>query len=138
MSNNEVKFFPAHPTGERLRLIETTPLPTKAQSAPYVAKTLADEFRADLNAALAEYQGTRFEVTGLAVKVGPDIHQKPSIELSDCADGACHVLCVFPNDEHYKKVAVGDTVTVRGNYLVMSDQFGVVLKFSELVSVAHA
>lgn len=138
MSSNEVKFFPSHPTGEKLRLIETAPMPIKAQSAPYEAKALVDECRADLNAALAEYQGTRFEVTGLAVKVGPDIHQKPSIELSDRADGACHVLCVFPNDEHYRKVAVGDTVTVRGNYLVLSDQFGVVLKFSELVHVAHA
>lgn len=138
MHQEELKFYPVHPSGEKTHQIETTPMPMKPQDAPYEAKALADEFRADLNAALAEYQGTRFEVTGIAAKVGPDIHHKPSIELSDKTAGVCHVLCVFPNEDHYNKVAVGDTVTVRGNYLVMSNQFGVVLKFSELVSVAHA
>lgn len=133
--NQELRFYPAHPSGEQTRLIETTPMPRKEQDAPYAAKALADTFRADLNAALAEYQGTRFEVTGVAIKVGPDIHSKPSIELSDSMDGSCQVLCVFPNEAHYSQVSAGDTVVVRGNYLVMSNQFGVVLKFSELVDV---
>lgn len=138
MHQEELKFYPGHPSNERTHQIETAPMPIKPQDAPYAAKALADEFRADLNAALAEYQGKRFEVTGIAAKVGPDIHNKPSIELSDGTAGTCHVLCVFPNEDHYNKVSVGDTVTVRGNYLVMSNQFGVVLKFSELVCVAHA
>lgn len=134
-SQENLKFFPFHPSGEKMRMIETTPMPLKAQNAPYDAKALADAFRSDLDAALKEYQDTRFEVTGIAGKVGPDVHNKPSIELSDCVGGACHVLCVFPSEDHYDKVTVGDTVVVRGNYLVMSNQFGVVLKFSELVNV---
>lgn len=105
--NQELCFYPAHPSGEQTRLIETTPLPLKEQAAPYAVKALADAFRADLNAALAEYQGTRFEVTGVAIKVGPDIHSKPSIELSGNMDGQCQVLCVFPNDAHYTKVSAG-------------------------------
>ncbi len=135
MHHEELTFYPAHPSGEKTHLIETTPMPIKPQAAPYAVKALADAFRADLNEALAEYQDKRFEVTGVATKVGPDIHNKPSIEISDCAGGWCHALCIFPTDDHYSKVAEGDTVTVRANYLVMSNWFGVVMKFSELVSV---
>ena len=138
MHQEELKFYPAHPSGEKTHRIETAPMPIKEQAAPYAVKALADEFRADLNAALAEYQDKRFEVTGVAISVGPDIHKKPSIELSDSADGQCHALCIFPTSDHYSKVAVGDTVTVRANYLVMSNQFGVVMKYSELVDVTHA
>lgn len=135
MHQEELRFYPAHPSNEKTRLIETTPMPVKEQNAPYPVKPLADAFRADLNAALAEYQDKRFEVTGVAIKVGPDVHNKPSIEISDCAGGACQALCIFPTDDHYSKVSVGDTVTVRANYLVMSNWFGVVMKHSELVSV---
>lgn len=138
MHQEELRFYPAHPSGEKTHRIETTPMPIKPQESPYAVKELADKFRTDLSAALAEYQDKRFEVTGVAIKVGPDIHNKPSIEISDCADGQCHALCIFPTNDHYSKVSVGDTVTVRANYLVMSNWFGVVMKFSELVSVAYA
>lgn len=137
MYREELTFYPAHPSGEKTHRIETAPMPVKAQVAPYAVKELANAFRTDLNAALAEYQDKRFEVTGVAIKVGPDIHNKPSIEISDRADGSCHALCIFPTSDHYSKVSVGDTVTVRANYLVMSNWFGVVMKFSELVDVAH-
>lgn len=138
MNQEELLFYPAHPSNEKTHQIETTPMPVKEQAAPYAVKELADAFRADLNAALAEYQDKRFEVTGVAVKVGPDVHNKPSIEISDCAGGQCHALCIFPTDDHYSKVAAGDTVTVRANYLVMSNWFGVVMKCSELVDVKRA
>lgn len=135
MHHEELKFYPAHPSDEKTHHIETTPMPLKEQSEPYAVRKLADAFRDDLDTALSEYQDRRFEVTGVAIKVGPDIHHKPSVELSDCADGHCHALCIFPTDEHYQKVAVGDRVTVRANYLVMSNWFGVVMKYSELVNV---
>lgn len=137
MHQEELKFYPAHPSNEKTRQIETTPMPMKEQAAPYPIKPLADKFRADLNAALAEYEDKRFEVTGVAIKVGPDVHNKPSIELSDCTGGKCHALCIFPTDDHYSRVSVGDTVTVRANYLVMSNWFGIVMKYSELVDVVR-
>lgn len=137
MHQEELTFYPAHPSDAKTRRIETTPMPLKEQTAPYAVRELADAFRADLNAALLEYQDKRFEVTGVAIKVGPDIHHKPSIELSDCADGQCHALCIFPTEDHYQKVSVGDTVTVRANYLVMSNWFGVVMKYSQLVKAVH-
>ena len=50
-------------------------------------------------------------------------------------DGRTYALVIFQNDDHYSKVNIGDTVVVRANYLVMSDRLGVVMKYSELVSV---
>ena len=133
--NNELEFYPAHPSGDKTHRIETTPMPLLAQTAPFNVKTLCAELNDDLNAVLAIYEDKRFEVTGIAKKIGPDIHNKPSIEISDSVDGECYALCIFPNDNFYSKVSVGDTVVVRANYLVMSNWFGVVMKHSELVEV---
>lgn len=82
----------------------------------------------------AKYVDKRFQVTGVAKKVGPDIHHKPSIEISDSVNGQTYALVIFPTKEHYKMVSVGDKVVVRANYLVMSNHFGTVMKFSELLS----
>lgn len=134
-ANEELKFYPEHPSGSKTHQIETTAMPIMEQKAPFEVKALYEEFTADADAFFAAYVDKRFEVTGIAKKVGPDIHNKPSIEISDCVDGQTYALVIFPTDDHYSKVAVGDAVTVRANYLVMSNHFGTVMKFSELVSV---
>lgn len=136
--NAPLTFYPAHPSNEKTHKIETTPMPLLQQSAPFDVKTLAHAFQTDLQGALAIYQDKRFEVTGVAVKVGPDVHHKPSIELSDSLGGQTYALTIFPTEDHYAKVAVGDKVTVRANYLVFSNLFGVVMKYSELVDVVKA
>lgn len=130
-----LKFYPKHPSSEKTHQIETAPMPILPQEAPFAVRHLCEAFRTDLQAALAIYEDRRFEVTGVAVKVGPDVHNKPSIELSDCIGGETYALTIFPTEDHYTKVSVGDCVTVRANYLVLSNQFGVVMKFSELVQV---
>lgn len=131
-------FYPTHPSPAKTHQIETTPMPLLPQEAPFAVKPLCEAFRKDLQGALAVYLDKRFEVTGVALKVGPDVHNKPSIELSDCLGGETYALTIFPTEEHYSKVSVGDRVTVRANYLVLSNSFGVVMKFSELVSVEKA
>lgn len=136
MNNEALKFYPAHPSDVKTHQIETTAMPVLEQSAPFDVKTLCDEFAADESAFYAKYVGKRFQVTGIAKKVGPDIHHKPSIEISDSVNGQTYALVIFPTDEHYKKVSVGDTVVVRANYLVMSNHYGTVMKFSELISSA--
>ncbi len=133
--NEPLTFYPRHPSDAKTLRIETTPMPCLHQQAPFAVRTLFDAFRADLHGALALYADKRFEVTGVAVKVGPDIHNKPSIALSDCAGGQTYALTIFPTDAHYSKVSVGDKVTVRANYLVFCNWFGVVMKHSELVKV---
>lgn len=128
-------FYPKHPSNRKTIQIETTPMPLLLQEAPFDVKVLCDAFHEDLHDALGVYEDKRFEITGIAVKVGPDIHHKPSIEISDCVGGKTYALTIFPTEEHYSKVSVGDTVTVRANYLVFSNWFGVVMKYSELVRV---
>lgn len=135
MNNTELKFYPKHPSDIKTHKIETTPMPVLTQSAPFDAKTFCDEFNADADSFFKKYVDKRFCVTGVAKKVGPDIHNKPSIEISDSVSGETYALVIFPNDEHYSKVSVGDTVTVCANYLVMSNHYGVVMKYSELIKV---
>lgn len=138
MHTQPLTFYPAHPSGSKTHLIETTPMPLLAHQAPFAVGTLFREFSDDLQAALSVYEDKRFEVTGIALTVGPDVHNKPSIELADALGGDCCALCIFPTDDHYRKVRPGDRVTVRANYLVFSNWFGVVMKHSELVSVEEA
>ncbi len=130
----ELVFYPAHPSNEKTKLIETTPMPLLAQEKPFEVKALREGFDADLEGSLQTYLDKRFEVTGYALKVGPDIHNKPSIEISDFPGGVCHALCIFPKDDFYSRVKVGDKVVVCANYLVHSNLFGVVMKHSELIS----
>lgn len=131
----ELTFYPQHPSGMKTHEIETTAMPILPQDAPFAVKTLCDAFDADAERFYAQYVDKRFAVTGVAKKVGPDIHNKPSIEISDSVSGQTYVLVIFPTDDFYSQVAVGDTVVVRANYLVMSNHYGLVMKFSELVSV---
>lgn len=133
MNNEELKFYPKHPSGAKTHQIETVPMPILPQEAPFDVRTLCDEFAADAEKFYATYVDKRFLVTGVAKKIGPDIHKKPSIEISDSVDGRTYALVIFPTNDHYSKVKVGDTVIVRANYLVMSNHYGTVMKFSELV-----
>lgn len=135
MAKEELTFYPKHPSGIKTYKIETTPMPILAQNTPFDVKELYEEYAANADAFLGKYVDKRFEVTGIVKKVGPDVHHKPSIEISDSVDGQTYALVIFPTDDHYSKVAVGDTVTVRANYLVMSNLFGTVMKLSELLRV---
>lgn len=134
MNDTALEFYPKHPSPIKTHRIETSAMPTLAQDAPFEAKCLYDEFLSDAESFYSRYVDKRFEITGIAKKVGPDIHNKPSIEISDSVSGKTYALVIFPNDSHYSKVAVGDRVVVRANYLVMSNHYGTVMKFSELIS----
>ena len=130
---NQLTDYPKQPAGEKMYELEFGDSPLLAQTAPIDAKELYFSFDEDLKAAEEKYAYYRFEVSGIATKVGPDVHNKPSIELSDEVGGKCYVLCVFNSDEIYGKVSVGDHVVCRGNFLIASSLFGIVLKNSEVV-----
>ena len=130
---NQLKDYPEQPAGEKMHQLEFGESPFLAQNAPFDAKELYFSFDEDLKAAEEKYAYYRFEVSGIASKVGPDVHNKPSIELSDEVGGKCYVLCVFNSDEIYDKASVGDHVVCRGNYLIASSLYGIVLKNSEVV-----
>ncbi len=135
MYTEKLEFYPKHPSNAKTQRIETTAMPILEQDTPFDVKALFEEFCKTGDEFFAHYVDKRFCVTGVVKKVGPDIHNKPSIELSDTVSGKTYALVIFPTDEHYSRVKVGDTVTVCANYLVMSNLFGTVMKYSELVSV---
>ncbi len=135
MEDTALVFYPEHPSAVKTHIIETTPMHALQQEKPFAVKALYEEFQANADSFLDKYVDKRFEVMGIAKKIGPDVHNKPSIELSDCVDGQTYALTIFPTSEHYDKVNIGDTVTVRANYLVMSNLFGTVMKYSELICV---
>lgn len=135
MKNEQLKFYPKHPSDEKTHLIETTSMPILHQEKPFEVKNLLNEFLSDQESFYNKYIDKRFEITGIAKKVGPDIHNKPSIEISDTINGKTYALVIFPTDDHYKKVKIGDKVIVRANYLVMSNHYGTVMKYSELISI---
>ena len=133
MNHTPLQFFPEHPSLEKTNRLATQDSPLLTQSEPILASALHTQFCEDFDGALRTYEDKRFEVRGIASKVGPDGHQKPSVQLSDQVGGVCHVLCVFPSDEVYQQVSVGDTVVIRGNYLVTCNWFGIVMKKCEVV-----
>ena len=107
--------------------------PALEQETPFEAKDLFERFCEHFEDALSICRDKRFAATGIASKIGPDIHGKPSIEVSDRVGGHCHVLFVFQSEDAYKTVAVGDRITCRGNYLGVTGEFGVVMKRSEVL-----
>lgn len=132
-NSSRLEFYPKHPSDAKTHQIETTAMPLLRQEEAFDVKVLFEEFCADAEQFYERYVDKRFVVSGIAKKVGPDIHNKPSIELSDKVDGQTYALVIFPTDEHYSRVDVGDAVLVRANYLVMSNHYGTVMKYSELV-----
>ena len=128
-------FYPFHPSPEKTHQIQSGPSPMLVgQEAPFEAAQLRRAFDADPQGSLAVYQDKRFDVTGIAIWVGLDPHGLPTVQLSDSVGGACYAHCIFPEDGILSQVKPGDRVVIRSNYLVLSRRFGVVMKFSELLS----
>ena len=126
-------LYSVKPGAEKAEQAETTLFPSLEQKAPFDAKALHEEFFRSPEESLSRFDRRRFEVSGVASKIGRDIHGQPSIELSDRVGGRCYVLCVFQDGGACAGVRVGDRVSVRGNYLVIRDDYGIVRKRSELI-----
>ena len=77
-------------------------------------------------------------ISGYAVKVGPDVYGLPSVELSDTKGGNTRILCVLPFTDYLKlrHVSKGDEVTIKGEVRGYADEYDFVLvKQSKIVSV---
>lgn len=111
--------------------------PLLEQAQPFDAKLLLLQFFRDFEGTLQLCKDRRFEISGVVTKIGPDIHGKPSIELSDRAGSLCYVLFVFASQKDYAAISVGDTITCRGNYLGVTNEFGIVMKRSEITKRAE-
>ncbi|MBD5234325.1 MAG: hypothetical protein HDS65_09150 [Bacteroidales bacterium] len=80
----------------------------------------------------------RVNISGYAVKVGPDVYGLPSVELSDTKGGKARALCVLPFSDYLKlrHVSKGDKVVMNGEVRGYIDEYDIVLvKQSKIVSV---
>lgn len=80
----------------------------------------------------ATYDGALETATGVVTYIGQDSHGTPSMELADVEGGTSYVLGVFGSYEEMSAVSVGDTVTISGNFHIMSSENMVVLKRCEI------
>lgn len=120
---------------ERIAFFEENDCVALNQGEPLNAKDVYKEFTEQYDIAAEKYYEKRVDMIGIANKIGADIHGKPYIELSDSVGGRCYALYIFPNDDFYGKVSVGDTVVCRGNFLRAREPFRAVIKKSELLEV---
>ena len=80
----------------------------------------------------------KVNISGYAVKVGPDVYGLPSVELSDTKGGKTRILCVLPFTDYLKlrHVSKGDKVTMKGEVRGYADEYDFVLvKQSTIESV---
>lgn len=128
-------FYPCHPSSEKTHQIQSTPSPMlEGQAAPFDAAALRGAFDRDPEGSLATYLDKRFDVTGIVIWAGLDPHGLPAVQLSDGLHGQCCAHCIFPEASVLEQVKPGDSVVIRSNYLVLSKRFGIVMKYSELLS----
>lgn len=143
MQNNEKKIVrpqSADPQAQKARMqhiaeYEKIDCPMLDHGFPIPAPTIYDAFADSFETATENYMDRRMDVIGIVTRVGPDIHTKPSLELSDNERGRCCALIVFPDDAIYRQVSVGDTVVCRGNLLGAMEPWGGVFKKSEIIEI---
>ncbi len=110
---------------------------TEAVALNQGARDIAElygEFTQNPQEASRRHEGKRIEVTGVVTYTGPDIHQTPSIELSNVVAGKRYAVCVVNSFDQLEGVAVGDRVRIAGNFhIFVPDRWGVVLKQCEII-----
>ena len=80
----------------------------------------------------------KVNISGYAVKVGPDVYGLPSVELSETKGGKARTLCVLPFTDYLKlrHVSKGDKVIMNGEVRGYADEYDiVVVKQSKVLSV---
>lgn len=80
----------------------------------------------------------RVNISGYAVKVGPDVYGLPSVEVSEKKGGKVRTLCVLPFMDYLKlrHVSKGDKVVMNGEVRGYTEKLDiVVVKECKIVSV---
>ena len=132
--SKERPVFTEHPPMSKIIRAEATKFPVLDQAQPKSAKKLYDAFHDNTDDTVERYDNKRFSVCGIIKSIGADEHGKPSIQLSDELQELSYVLCVFSSNRELNNLRVGESITVCGNYLIISTALGVILKNCELIN----
>lgn len=102
------------------------------------ATDLYNEFYNDNEAALTKYGMKTVYISGVSVKVGPDVYGLPSVEVAGSANESCKVLCVLPFTDYLKlrHVSRKDSVVLQGQVRGFSREYDlVVVKQCKIITV---
>lgn len=102
------------------------------------ATELYNAFRKDSKEAAKKYGMKTMIISGVAVKVGPDVYGLPSVEVAGKAGDKCKALCVLPFTDYLKlrHVDKKDQVEMQGEIRGYTSEYDlVVVKKCKIVTV---
>lgn len=102
------------------------------------AVALYNAFNTNAEQATKKYGMKTMLISGVAVKVGPDVYGLPSVEVASKEGEKCKALCVLPFTDYLKlrKVSKRDNVVMQGEVRGYSDEYNlVVVKQCKIISV---
>ena len=81
----------------------------------------------------------RVNISGYAVKVGPDVYGLPSVEVSESKDGRARILCVLPFKDYLKlrHVHKGDKVMINGEVRAYVTQYDIILMKQSTIKIVN-
>ena len=81
----------------------------------------------------------RVNISGYAVKVGPDVYGLPSVEVSESKDGRARTLCVLPFTDYLKlrHVHKGDKVMINGEVRAYVPQYDIILMKQSTIKIVN-
>ena len=81
----------------------------------------------------------RVNISGYAVKVGPDVYGLPSVEVSESKDGDARVLCVLPFKDYLKlrHVHKGDKVVINGEVRGYVPEYDIILMKQSTIKIVN-
>ena len=81
----------------------------------------------------------RVNISGYAVKVGPDVYGLPSVEISESKDGRARTLCVLPFTDYLKlrHVHKGDKVMINGEVRDYVPQYDIILMKQSTIKIVN-
>lgn len=102
------------------------------------ATELYDAYRNNGDEAEKTYRMKTMVISGVAVKVGPDVYGLPSVEVAGKADDKCKALCVLPFTDYLKlrHVSKKDRVEIQGEVRGYAEEYDlVVVKQCKIITV---
>lgn len=98
-------------------------------------KEIWDRYDKDPDKHVPTYTGKEEEATGVVTYIGKDDHGTDSLQLAEVADGTSYVLGVFASAKETESVHVGETITIKGSFHIMSSTNMVVLKRCSITGI---
>lgn len=111
---------------------------TKNRMEQISAVELYSSYTTNADEAAKKYGMQTMLITGIAVKVGPDVYGLPSVEVASKEGEKCKALCVLPFTDYLKlrKVSKRDSVVIQGEVRGYTEEYDlVVVKQCKIVSV---